>query len=310
MEKMCRFSGRSVSIVLWLLLRCSSVALAQGSGTWIEVMVNGPWSYVPDNSVAGHPRIVLIAPASAGHQRPLIFAGPIATTPPANSPQLWPAAYTILIDKVVERTNCGAHPSTDLSLSYPANVSALNIQGALNGTAIDPDTHQPIARYAITLPVPCYATSMYEGRSKMDNVQIDKQPEKTYATWTSLHYFVNSGTLSATLNGVPIPVASDISYPAPSFSILMASDNMSNDNQCDHISLMSVEMSGKLLGINGGLFADFPVMLGSGSATYQTHTYSTDKTCLLPIKPGTLWLTSAGSGDCHMGQININSALR
>jgi len=272
------------SVVLLCFLGCSlctTPSMGQ-NGTWVEVMVNGPWDYVPDYAAPpAHPRIILIAPASPGHKPPTILAGPNAAGDKSNQPQLWPGLYTLSIDKVRERPQCPGNQPSTVSLYPYRNVSRQNIQDALDGKAVDPTTHKPIPRFAIALPQPCYATSMYESRSKMDDSQIDKQVEMAYTTWVSLHYFVDSDFVDATINGLPVTFDSDGgSYP-PSLSIVMASDSTSNDNECDAVSLMSVESSAKLLGLTGHLYAQFPMMLGSGSTIYQTHNYSSKPKCFI-----------------------------
>jgi hypothetical protein len=327
----CRSLPTWTVSALFLLVSLSFTAPLLGQ-TWVEIMVNGPWAIAPDTSApVDHPRIILIAPVSKGHMLPVIFSGPEAENPPASAHQLKPKAYTMSIDKVIEQPNCASQPS-DSQLYYPITLTPEQLKAALDGTAIDPSTNKPISRYTIALPKPCYVTSLNESRSKMGSSQItDTQGEARYATWTALHYQV-SGTPSAKINGFRISFSSGAWYQYPALSIVIASPGMGNDNLCDHVSLTSADTTAKLLGLDQHLFAEFPIMLGSGKATYQTHEYNmdADQKCLLPLKPklwkevrarevemaknpknhGGMILTSAGSGDCHMTQTNINNAVQ
>jgi len=330
--KKAPFSLRRCAVALSLLLQCLlfTVPLMGQNGTWVEVMVNGPWDYVLDYSaVPAHPRIVLISPQSLGHGKPVVFAGPDASAPPSSPKTLDPQKYDLVIDKVREKPNCPTgQPSSGSMYAYPTHVPKQNIQAAVDGTAIDPDTKQLMPRFAIVLPTPCYFTTMQEDRSKMGITPIASQGEEAYATWTSLHYYVDNpdpSKITATIDNTAFTFTSPASsspYP-PSLSLLIAStSNAVNDNECDSLSLESVQNSAKLLGLAGEMYAQFPELLGSGATNHQTHLYSSNPKCVLPASgPMTVThrptsdpkacvcLTSAGSGDCHKAQININGAL-
>jgi hypothetical protein len=322
MKKMRCSSLPSWAVVALLSLGCSLFTTPLLGQTWVEIMVSGPWSYVPDYSTSPpYPRIVLVAPPTPGHLPPVIFPGPDVTA----APPPVPASYRPTKGQQRELTIAGfsiancppEHASnTGQPYQYPTAVLPTNI-----ATAIPKG-------YAILLPTPCYFTSMHEDRSQVSISHIlgNPQQDAPYTTWMSLHYYVNlSASITATINTTPpTPITFDSGAAfsdlyRPSLSIVIAGDNSMNNYECDSLSQGSEQATANLLGIT--LYSRFPELLGSGTVTYQTHKYS--RACTDSVNG---WINSAmsepapskpeakkkaaGSGDCHMAQTNINNALQ
>lgn len=299
---------RCGSLPIWAVLAllplgCSLFTTPLLGQQWVEVMVSGPWSYVPDYSISPpYPRIVLVAPTITGHLPPVILPGPDVTAAPPPAPASYPPMIGQQELTIPGIAKCpSGNANTGQPYQYPQPIPQGSIAKAI------------AKGYAILLPAPCYFTSMHEDRSQMNVTHIlgNPQQDAPYTTWMSLHYYVNlNASITATINTTPpttLTFASGAfsdSYP-PSLSIVIAGDNSINNYECDSLSQDSVRATAKLLGIT--LYSRFPELLGKGPVTYQTHKYS--KTCS-DSRSGSMSLHAAGSGDCHMAQLNINNALQ
>ena len=315
-------------ILLLLLLIVTILLFAwlrRPKGTWVEIMVNGPWDYLPyQNDASGHQQIVLIVPEIDGHDVPVYFSGPNADEAPGITTETeitYSALHTLLIDWVKGPPDCPSHPvSASHPYFYPKQLLQSQIDTAVAGTVQGP-SGTPLHRFAIILPKPCYTSYVQDDHSKVDMKQIDQQSDGLYTTWMSLHYYVDSVMTKATIDGQPA-VFSSAAGSDPALSFVDRADKACTPHNldCDDKSLMSVAASAQLFGLTGKLYAQFPMLNANGT---QTTTYCQDQDCKLsnsgmmlqsrmqmgaqPTSDGVL--TTAGSGDCHKGQIAFNSAL-
>ena len=321
--------AKSRKWILLLLLLIVTVLLfawlRRPKGTWVEIMVNGPWDYLPDSkNASGIQGVVLIVPWIEGHDDPVYFSGPHADKMQESGTETRIAPnrlHTLIINKLKGPLDCPQHPtSTSHPYPYPGELLDSQIDAEIHGQVKDHDGNQSDS-FVIILPKPCYTTSMREDYSKMGTQQVtNDQSPGLNTTWMSLHYFVTSDEVSSTLDGQSVQFSADAgSGPALSF-VMRANTHPSRHNlDCDDKSLMSVKASAGLHGLTGKLYAHFPMLNADGT---QTTTYDQDPDCKLsnsgmmlqsrmqtgaqPTKNG---LVTAGSGDCHKGQIAFNSAL-
>ena len=249
----------------------------------VLIMVNGPWAYVADPSAVAD-KILLVSPkpGSSHHHPPIVFSGPNAAAVSPTNPftlSLGASALSFTYD----RANCKAthHTSSEAAANpYAEDMTDKEVS----------DLIQRIAEgggYSISLPKPCYYSTLATSRSKIDIAPIyTNTSEEAYTTWMVLHYWINHGDAAS----ISTPGAGTQSYsftaavyyPHPALSIEVWS-NDPEDLECDTHSLASFQESAALLGKQGRLHARFPIVLG----TVQSSSYSETGNC-----NNVVWLTN------------------
>lgn len=247
----------------------------------IQIMVNGPWAYVPSLTPAPPPppgAIIIATPLIPNHKL-LVFSGEDADQfPHASTGSEVPTkgAYKLAFQKA-NLANCNLippKPSTlepsPFSLTVKSGDASGVIMGTLNG-------------FAITLPTPCYATNYADSRSRIDPTTIDPDPHKPplegeYTIWRVLHYSVDTpGTAIASITGGAQPlsvnfVAND-ALDVPAISIVMGDPHGNDTNtRCDSLSVDSFQKETALF-LNQTLHVQFPRLVAPGT---QTHDYKPD----------------------------------
>jgi hypothetical protein len=230
----------------------------------LQIMVNGPWSYVADPNpelslTPDADRIVLVAPAGMSHVA-YVFSGTHATQGSPNLPSgnlfnpsgASDLAYYYLDFAATRITNTSAPPLEEPVNLFPASVPPHAVKLILcNFLVCVPNT----SRYAISLPRPDYVTT-YTGtygtgfsESKIDPISVKPAtPRVSYTTWMVLHYAVTSFPPSITRTRlvkqgtVPVPdgsfqVAADVTETTRSgISILLTAFVVGDDRTCDRLS--------------------------------------------------------------------------
>jgi hypothetical protein len=184
---MNRHSSRSISwgvslSLAFILLGFPRSSYAQNTKE-VELEVAGPWAYITDPSHSD--RIIVISP-NVNHLMAVIAGGN------ANNfnGQLAPGIYTLGLNTAP----CAAHHPVMRPKLYDVMTDA--VPGAV-GKALGAKN----ARFAVSLPKPCYYESYLESHAKVATSAIDeKTPEGTYTIWMSLHYTVPASTTFATLD--------------------------------------------------------------------------------------------------------------
>lgn len=212
----------------------------------VQIMIAGPWSFVEDP--ADKSRLVIVAPNEPNHYSPALFSGGDIMHP-SNSLST-PTFGNYRID-VYNISACTNSATNDTSFFRLMNIDVANV--------ISPMIKGPSARFAFSLPKPCYWTDVKAKRMK-SRIQVNTLPststaEGPYTTWTILHYSVSQVQpvlLSGTSDDKSISYKSNIDLTArpgaiPSMSILMyGPENESYPNDCDPVSVRSVHMAGAL----------------------------------------------------------------
>ena len=224
-------------------------------------MVNGPWTYAAPQSSSGS-TIFIVAPRSIHHGPVTIFSGEDAYD--FNNPSNagieidQTGQYTLTIPHL---TTCSLAPSGPPPMAYRIDgVPSDKVNIAIGGSH----------GYSISLPKPCYFTSGFESRSKIDTVTPIQQPEKWYTTWMVLHYSVDTVD-QAIVQGFQEPILfenNDIGH-IPAISIVMGTDESDNNTtrRCDSTSVRSVKDEMALFGQDRHV--QFPSVYGN----QQSHTY-------------------------------------
>lgn len=278
MKNTCVYWQTVKRFAVLLTITASFVSSLAARTNEIQIMVNGPWSYLPDPDDPNN-RILLLVPKVKFHEDIAIFPGPEAhKTIPPDATKLPPGRYKMAVSgpsKPFDKADCDA-----IRPHVPPTLYKLNVGAAPIGSAIQGNTHDPeesgtlMSRYAISLPVPCFYSSMHEDSSMMwtnTYPNVDTQ----YTTWMAFHYSSKSGdALSVSLEGQSLTLDSPAYYPFPSMSIVMPSQDDYKGSECDPVSIMSLHKSATLIGQYNQIHVQFPVTLGSTHGAYQTHHYS------------------------------------
>jgi hypothetical protein len=256
------FVRHSSRIALLLLAAIAVFITPAAAQQEVQIMVNGPWAYAPGSSSS---TIFIVAPMSAGHGPVVIFSGehaenypPVANGTATGTRISVTGQFTLTISSLAQCIRTTPLPTETPQKAYPLpNVAAPLIQKAINNG------------FAISLPKPCYATTMADNFSRIDTVSPPLK-EGSYTDWMILHYFVNAVD-KITIGGQPILFKQVDVGPFPAVTIAMGpmTGNIS-DSQCDSMSVASFLDEALLFGQN--LHVHFPRLLPPDPGT-QTHHY-------------------------------------
>lgn len=318
-----QYLGR-IALLLAMAALCVKISAAQQD---LEIMVNGPWSYVANDDTT----IFLVAPGSM-HHKTYIYAGTDAAefAKPAHQGDVIPAGKLTLTF-----THDGtpiAYPSDGEGATvYPARANTSRVNAVLKAKALtNPSAPQP---YVILLPKPdSYSTFVdpnghYDGFSEskvyisdqavMSNRHAQTIPPQLYTTWMVLHYGVKKFPVDVTDSNGKKYTATDA---MPGISIIAGDPAMRHDNACDYVSLESFNDQTVLWDLNAGStskrYARFPMetMLPPGQQIHYHYDYAdcSDETPIIPARGGEkspiVWGAAGGSADCHTHQMSINGA--
>ncbi len=306
-----------IALLFVTAILCLKPSVAQ---TDLQVMVNGPWSYVTDSL---HPdRIFLVAPAST-HHKTYIFVGTNAADFPNQAPIVQAGLYTLDFG---QRGTPITNPDGEGTNVCSAMASTSRVSSILAGNApTNPPAPQP---FVISLPKPDSYSTFLDPNGRFDGFSESKvyvsdqahqfpksvQPQ-LYTTWMVLHYGVTSfpNDVSATFpNGSNTTYTTTVSQPGISI-VAGDPDKDQRDNQCDYVSLESLNGQTALWNLNNPALhiarrGHFPLqtLIPPGTQIHYHYDYScSDDTPNMTDKwPG----RAGGSADCHTCQLGINGA--
>ena len=270
----------SSKIALFVLVAVMGFIPPAAAQQEVQIMVNGPWAYVPTPtptpplpSPTPTPAIVIATPQIPHHGDVQIFPGEdaddfasVGSNMEIAIHQNKPGKYTLVIDGLAD---CDPLPSplpAPTPHAYPlTNVSVDNVlQGNIKG-------------FSLLLPKPCFYSSYLESRSKLDLTSTANVDPKGYTTWMVLHYKAKPGvtptaSIQEIANSSVTFQSNDPSSDPPAISIVMGADSQNETNRrCDSLSGQSVQLEASLFGTT--LHYQFPTLRKSGQ---QTEDYKPD----------------------------------
>ncbi len=260
---------------LLLLLIAVAVFTTAAAAQEVQIMVNGPWAYVPPpppTPPAPGATFILATPVMNTHAV-FVFSGEDAHHFP-NTPTITsPGAYTLALPSPMKCDLIPPKPSMPEPTPFALTVTSAQANDVITG--------QLKNGFAITLPQPCYTTNFADSRSRIDLTKIDTDPHKPpaeapFTTWRVLHYSVNlasapTATLTAA-NGntiAKIPFQKNDPSNVAAISIVMGPTGpIITDPRCDSRSVDSFLAEGTLFN-QTTLQVQFPRLLGET----QSHDY-------------------------------------
>ena len=278
----------------------------------LEIMVNGPWTYVADPNPSldnSKSRIVLVAPSDGQHVA-YSWSGPDASmehslgaTPPDNKALLLPSDSTNHVANLYYADFSGRNlvalgpPDEEPGMAYSPQKTVAKTD--INNILYTPTKAQE--RYAISLPVPDYVRTyvgpygkgLAESKIGVGGV-ARKTPPAPFTTWMILHYNVagdptkmaikvtllkaSGGNLVADRS---VPVETDNGRSAITFLLAETKPCLPNDSVCFNYSEQECdELSGQSFAETTGLwvlpeYARFPVQL-DGMGNQDSWNYDFD----------------------------------
>ena len=321
MGDLCRYSKALGRLVF--LLATTSFAVPCLAQNEFQVIVNGPWAYYKQNG-----RLYLIAPGKSSHN--VYIYGGTDVGAWASSKPVCTATHSDPLCPISQGTYMFDPKNADFKpgpLSTIAGDQPVLYDGSSAktdpGTVIGPSQ---TSNYVISLPLPNakdFAATTYddqdspfEGYSESrvwkgspTKALAQAAPPTLYTTIMVLHYGLGTNPIPPSLTlSKPVNGSSTISTTAPTGSpqgvTIVAGDTDSNARylECDDVSLMSSKEREMLW--NTGYSALFPEEVDQTGL--QSHHYQFDD-CLGTHRQR--WPLSGGSGDCHMAQMDLNSAI-
>jgi hypothetical protein len=255
---------RSIKLVVIFAAFLIVVQRLPAQNIEVQIMVDGPWSYVADPDHAG--KIVIIAPNSSHHGPVTIFPGEFADQ---FSKQSYPTVAPIGNYDIDFQTTCSA-PAPPPNTFKISGVPTPDVKTLIAG---------PGNRFSISLPAPCSYSSARRSRAKIDTKLPIGTGETDYTTWMVLHYKVSnipralvtgsSDDLTVAYKSKPVGFKNINSANPAAISIVLGSDEpYDTDPECDSTSNVSVRDAGALF--KKVLHAHYPTI----SNGKQTDIYS------------------------------------
>ena len=264
------YPGPRLSSCLFLLLATIMGALLPRDAAAqhrrdVDVIVAGPWSFVPDPLDSS--RVVVVGAAAMHHNPPEVYGGDVESY--SGKPVILPGKYTLDFPVAPCRN---PQPPPAPATPNPVPYSLDNVDpGIVKAVVEDHDGYlRDLTRYTISLPKPCYYSSRKGSHSEVSRNLSDigpNKPDQYLSTEMVLHYqiemreradFVGASDDGSIHYNDALRFLKDKSWPTPSISIVMASEPRSSDLECDGVSLMSFMQINKLF--SAGLHAQFPML--------------------------------------------------
>ncbi len=180
------YSRSMIRFASLLLMFLAASGIANAQNVEATITVTGPWSYAQDPDDPN--RVVIVAPQAAHHLAPQINSARTQTLPHGTT-FLFQGRYKLDIGNRAPTCDVTSPPagSAAVVFSLPKKATAQTVASVIKTKG---------ARYAISLPKPCYYSSAATSYSIINASQITTaatQAEgKAYTTLMVLHYFVTA----------------------------------------------------------------------------------------------------------------------
>src|SRR6478752_3309128 len=147
----------SLKMTLFLLIAVAVLLKPAAAQHEVQIMVNGPWAYVatPTPTPPAPPPTTILATALIPNHKLVIFSGEDADqfpNAPASSQLSMKGAYNLAFQgaNLADCSLIPPKPSIPEPSPFPLTVKRADASSVIMGT---------LTGFAITLPIPCYATN-------------------------------------------------------------------------------------------------------------------------------------------------------
>ena len=296
----------------------------------LQIIVNGPWSYVADPTPPG--KLWLVTSGASTHHSVYVYPGVNAAAwsgmhPPTNP--LSRGSYAVTFDGSFASGTAPNPPD-------PKSLEQVTLCGGTVGSASAVINNVGNTNYVIALPMPqsfsTYIDSNYvwDGYSESKNSNAPVAPTVAPGIFTTtmvLHYWVRTVPNQVLLNGANISTIGSGSSTPLGITIVSGDPNAYDDDlQCDTISSESVAERNSVWSLHQ--YAAFPEE--SDMTGHQTHHYRPCPSSSMSMNSkskmtasqkkefciahdgtpaGDKCMVSGGSADCHACQMTVNGAI-